>query len=373
VSQAGTTTAAPGRVHVVLPGGVDDPAAPSGGNVYDRKVCRGLAAAGWTVHETALPGSWPQPDEAARTRLARTLAALPDASVVLLDGLVACGAPEAVVPQSGRLRSAVVVHLPLADETGLPPATAARLDERERRTLRAADAVVATSPWTARRLTAHHGIDPSRVHLAPPGTDPAPLAPGTDGTSRLLCVASLTPRKGHDLLLRALAGLTDLPWECEFAGAPGPDPHRCAHLRDAVARSGLTGRVRLLGPRTGADLHRTYAAADLAVLASRAETYGMVVTEALARGTPVVATAVGGVPDALGHAPDGSLPGILVPPDDPEALAAALRRWLADAALRDRLRTSARLRRAGLAGWQTTAESLAGVLARLGRQPGRTA
>ncbi|WP_079124208.1 glycosyltransferase family 4 protein [Streptomyces sp. NBRC 110611] len=365
--------AAPVPVHFVLPGGIDDPAAPSGGNVYDRRVCQGLTAAGWPVRETALPGAWPQPDAADRTRLARTLAALPDDSLVVLDGLVACGVPDAVLPQSGRLRLAVLVHLPLADETGLPPATAARLDDRERRTLRAADAVVATSPWTARRLAAHHGLDPRRVHLAAPGAAPAPLAPGTDGAARLLCVASLTPRKGHDLLIEALSGLTGLSWDCEFAGAPGPDPGYVAELRETVARRGLTRRVRLLGPRTGAALHRTYAAADLVVLASRAETYGMVVTEALARGTPVLATDVGGVPDALGRAPDGSLPGVLVPPGDPGALAAALRRWLEDAALRHRLRMSARRRRDMLAGWQTTTQSLAGVLEQLRRQPGRTA
>ena len=114
---------------------------------------------------------------------------------------------------------------------------------------------------------------------------------------------------------------------------------------------GLRDRVRFPGPRTGAELDRAYAAADLLVLASHAETYGMVVTEALARGLPVLAADVGGVTEALGHGEDGTRPGLLVPPGDPAALGAALRRWLGDAELRARLRRAARERRASLRRW----------------------
>lgn len=92
------TRPAPGAaerlLHCVLPGDVTAPAAPSGGNVYDRRVCAALPAAGWRVRAYALPGSWPRPDARARGELARCLAALPDGAVVLLDGLVACGVPE---------------------------------------------------------------------------------------------------------------------------------------------------------------------------------------------------------------------------------------------------------------------------------------
>ena len=118
-----------------------------------------------------------------------------------------------------------------------------------------------------------------------------------------------------------------------------------------------------LGPLTGAELERAYAAADLLVLASHAETYGMVVTEALARGLPVIASEVGGVTEALGHGHDGARPGLLVPPGDPAALGAALRAWLGDAGLRGRLRRAARERRASLRGWPATTSVVAGVLA----------
>ncbi|MGY1639967.1 glycosyltransferase family 4 protein [Geodermatophilus sp. SYSU D00703] len=357
-------------VYVVVPGDVDDGAVPSGGNVYDRRVCRGLPATGWTVHERAVPGTWPRPDDAARAALARTLTALPDGAPVLLDGLVACGVPDVVVPQAGRLQLVVLVHLPLGDERGQSPGAAAELAALERRTLRAATALVATSPWTAHRLVTRHGLDVDRVSVAPPGVDPAPLAPGTEGGGRLLCVGAVTPTKAQDLLVEALAVAADLPWTCELVGSLRRDPACVTAVRRAVERSGLGRRVRLAGPRTGARLDASYAAADLLVLPSRAESYGMVVTEALARGIPVLAAAVGGVPETLGRDPDGRVPGLLVPPADAPALAAGVRRWLGEPALREELRAAARARRSELDGWEATVRCLTGVLEKLRGTPG---
>ena len=338
-------------LHVVLPGGVDDPAAPSGGNRYDRAVCDRLARTR-DVHEIAVPGSWPRPAGAARRALDAALAELPAGSVVLLDGLVACGVPEILEAHAGRLRPVVLVHLPLGDETGLSPADAAELTARERRAVHAAGAVVVTSEGAARRVRELHDLPPERVHVAPPGVDPAPLAEAGPDGGRLLCVAAVTPRKGQDVLLAALATLGDLTWTCACVGAtpygvpPAPD------------------RVRFTGPLTGAALDAAYAGADLLVLPSRAETYGMVVTEALARGLPVLGTRVDGVPEALGAAPDGATPGTLVAPGDPAALAASLRSWLTDADLRLRWRSAARARRGTLRGWDTTTRLLSEVLDR---------
>ena len=348
-------------VHVVVPGDVDDPEVPSGGNTYDRRVCRSLPDAGWAVREHAVAGTWPSPDPAARAALAGVFAAVPDDAVVLVDGLVACGVPDVVVPQARRVRLVVLVHLPLGDEVGAAPGLA----ELERETLHAANAVVATSPWGARRLAAVHRLGPDRVGVAAPGVDPAPPAAGTDGAGRLLCVGSITPTKGQDLLVAALAAAADLPWRCDLVGPVRRDPAHVATVRQAVERSGLGKRVRLTGPFTGERLAAAYAAADLLVVPSRTEAYGMVVTEALARAVPVLATAVGGLPQALGHAPDGRLPGILVRPADASALVAALRRWLTDAALRTQLRRAALQRRETLDSWDETARRLAEVLGRL--------
>lgn len=351
-------------VHVVVPSTIDDPTLPSGGNTYDRRVCAELAAAGWPVHELAVSGTWPHPDAAARAELATALAAVPDGSVVLIDGLVACGVPDVVVPEAGRLRIVVLVHLPLGDEAGLPAAVAAELTALERATLRAASAVVATSPWAVRRLVALHGLHADHVHVVIPGCDPAPVAAGTDGATALLCVGSVTPTKGHDLLVDALATITDRPWTCTLVGPLGRNPGYVTALRGAIDGHHLTDRITITGPRTGAGLEAIYAAADLLVLPSRAESYGMVVTEALSRGIPVLAAAVDGVPDTVGNASDGRVPGILVPPADVAALAAALRRWLDDHELRTELRRAALQRRATVDGWEVTARCLAQVLQR---------
>jgi glycosyltransferase involved in cell wall biosynthesis len=330
-------------VHVVVPEGIDDPARPSGGNVYDRRVCDELAAAGWAVQEHAVAGA---------AALARTVERIPDGATVLLDGLVASPAPEALVPHAGRLRQVVLVHMPL----GHRPADATTAI-RERAVLTAAAAVVTTSAWARERLIELYALAPERVQVAEPGVDGVALAPGSPEGGRLLCVAAVTPDKGHDVLLDALAATTDLAWTCTCVGSLDRD----AAYADGLRRR-ANGRVRFCGARTGAELDRAYAAADLLVLASRAETYGMVVTEALARGVPVLAGDVGGVPEALGHARDGTRPGLLVAPGDPEALGAALRTWLGDGALRARLRRAARDRRATLRRWPAAAGDLAGVL-----------
>jgi glycosyltransferase involved in cell wall biosynthesis len=349
------------EVRVVVPEGIDDPTRPSGGNAYDRRVCRELAAVGWAVHEHPIAGAWPRPNAAGHAALARALRRIPDGSVVLLDGLIASAAPEALVPQARRLRQVVLVHMPLGHRPPDDEADAVRARERE--VLTAAAAVVTTSAWSRRRLGELYALPADRVHVAEPGVDAAGLAPGTAAGDALLCVAAVTPDKGHDVLLDALATATDLPWHCACVGSLDRDPAFAGGVRRASRKKGLADRVRFPGPRTGPELDRAYAGADLLVLASRAETFGMVVTEALARGLPVLAAEVGGVAEALGHAQDGTRPGLLVAPGDPAALGAALRAWLDDAALRGRLRRAARERRASLRGWPATTSVLAGVLA----------
>ncbi|QBI56556.1 glycosyltransferase family 4 protein [Streptomonospora litoralis] len=359
----------PPAVHVVLPGGIDEAGSPSGGNVYDRRMCRSLTEAGRPVAEIAVAGEWPSPGPAARADLDAQLARLPYGTLVLADGLVCCGVPEIVVPHARRLRLAVLVHLPLAAETGLSPPDAADLDAREGATLRAAAAVVATSPGAARRLVERHGLDPARTGTVEPGVDPAPLASGTDGAARLLCVASLTPRKGHDVLVDALAGLADRDWTCVCAGPSARSPDHVAAIRGSIASRGMADRVQLAGPLRGAALAAAYAAADLFVLPSRDETYGMAVAEALARGIPVMASDAGALPQTVGTLPDGAVPGVVVPADDASALAAALRDWFDDPALRERLRGAARRRRRELRPWSAAAARMDAVLRDLARVP----
>ena len=347
---------------MVVPESIDDPTRPSGGNVYDRRICRGLAAAGWRVEEHAVPGTWPWPDAATAEGLARLVADLPSAAVVLVDGLIASAVPGVLVPQSERLRLVILVHMPLGDGPGGSQVLDART--REGAVLAAARAVVVTSSWTAGRLRTRYGLGPDTVHVAEPGVDAADLASGTVAGGELLCVAAVAAHKGHDLLLAALAATLELPWRCTLVGSLTRDPEFVHRLRQQADADGIGDRVRFSGPRTGEELDGDYRASDLLVLASHAETYGMVVTEALARGLPVIATAVGGLPEALGRTAAGGRPGILVPAGDRLALATALRSWLTDAALRHTLRQAARERRGMLSGWPVTTDRVARALSR---------
>ena len=316
-------------VNVVVPDGIDDLARPSGGNTYDRHVCRELVSLGWSVHEHAVPGSWPRPDAASFTALACALQRIPGDAIVLLDGLVASTAPEVLVSQSRRLHLIVLVHMLLGHR---PVDDDAR--SREGAVVSAAAAIITTSAWARRRLLELYSLPADRVHVARPGVDAADLASGTATGGALLCVAAVTFGKGYDVLLDALEKLMDMSWHCVCVGSLDRDPAFVECLRHRSSARGLGDRVRLAGTRTGAELDRSYAAADLVVLASRSETYGMVITEALARGLPVLAAEVGGLPEAIGYGQDGVRPGLLVPHEDPAAFAAALRRWLSDAELR---------------------------------------
>jgi glycosyltransferase involved in cell wall biosynthesis len=350
-------------IHAVLPGDVD--AVPSGGNVYDRRVLAGMASLGLDVVEHPLPGRWPDGETDA---VGRVLDGVPDGGSVLLDGLVACGAPEALVPHAERLRLVVLVHSPLADEVGLGPSRARDRDRREGVALRCAAAVVTTSRWTADRVVSRHGLDPDRVLVATPGADRAPVSPGSVVTGirpRLLCLGALTPTKGQDVLVEALAGIADRPWTAVLAGPAERDPGFVVGLRAAIARHGLAGRITVPGVLTGRVLDAVWAAADLLVLPSRAETFGMVVTEALARGVPVVASRVGGVGEAMGIG--GPTPGTWVPAENVPSLVAVLQSWLADPVLRSGWRLSALGRRGTLRAWSSPSELVARVLLPPGR------
>lgn len=348
-------------VHVVVPDGIDDPARPSGGNNYDRRLCGELTASGWDVRELVVPGPWPRPDPAALSRLARAIGGVPDRDLVLIDGLIASAGGAVLVPESRRLRLVVLVHMPFGD--------VALAADAERAVLTHARAVVTTSAWTRERLLSRYGLPPERVHVARPGADRDEEAPGTPDGGRLLCVGAVVPHKGQDLLLDALRGVASPPWRCTIVGPVDRDPAFVERLRRQSADAGLADRICFAGPRVGPELRRAYQAADVLVLPSRLEAYGMVVTEALAVGVPAIAAAVGGVAEALGRTADGP-PGVLVPPEDAAALGEALGTWLRDAGLRARLRRRARERRLTLEGWEATGRRVAAVLIAAGDEPG---
>ncbi len=347
------------RVHVVVPAGFDDPGQPSGGNIYDRRVCAGLAEVGCEVLVRTVAAAWPVPGPDARADLARIVSAVPDGETVLIDGLIASATAPELLPHTGRIRLTVLLHMPLA--TAIDTHHDASAERSERDILRAAAGVVVTSEWTRQQVLTRYAIPAGRVYVARPGADRVAV-PGRPVRGQLICVGVLGRHKGQDILVEALAGLADRDWHCVLAGSPDRHPDFAGQLRARIARLGYDRRVRLAGVLTGAALSDAYATADLLVAPSRSETYGMTVTEALARGVPVIAAAVGGLPEALGFTADGRRPGQLIPPGDPAALAAALAGWLDDERRRDRLRAAARQRQPTLPGWEQTTREIANAL-----------
>lgn len=330
---------------------------PTGGYTYDRRLVLALQEAGWTVDVRCVEGSWPHPKAADLAAAASVIASLSDGSLVVADGL-AFGALDAVVaPHAARLRVVALVHHPLHLETGLSEAVREELHQAETRALRHARGVVVTSQATAADVSAM-GVPSTLIAVVEPGTDPV-VTPSRRGLAagplQLLCVATLTTRKGHALLLQALAGLTHLDWTLHNVGSATRDPVTAARLRALAVPLG--DRVQWHGEVDAQALNEHFAAADVFVLASLHEGFGMVITEALAHGLPVVASDAGALAQTLPAAA-----GLQVPAGEVAPLQAALARVMSDDRLRTQLAEGARAAAGCLPTWPQQAARFATVL-----------
>ena len=323
---------------------------PSGGNRYDDEVAAGLAELGVDVATYTVDGPWPLVDESRRRRFAETLTAEAD---WLVDNILAAGAPEAVyAARAAGRRVTLLVHYFPADELGWTTAERDRLTAAEAEALAAATGTIATSRWTAGQVQARYGV--TRTAVAVPGVEPTRLATGSPpGTpAQLLWLGRITRTKDPLTLVRALARLDDLAWTARVVGPGAIDPWYTRQVQAEVDRANLADRVGLLGSRTGSDLEAEWDSTDLLVLTSRVEPYGMVVTEALARGIPSLVTSGTGAVEAQGAG------GGVFPVGDDEALAAMLRRWLTDPELRQQWRAAAERQRSHLPTWRSTAAAV---------------
>jgi glycosyltransferase involved in cell wall biosynthesis len=338
---------------------------PTGGNVYNQNLVTELRALDVHTQLHALAGPWPEGDASSHTQLAR---ALREAPVSLVDGIVACGAPDVITAavDSGHM-IILVLHLPISDELGLEPSQRERYPALEARAVQAASGVLCSSRWSAARLSGRFGR--RDVGVAVPGVRSAAVAQGSQHTGHphFLTVASLTPTKDQLTLVRALALIADLPWTAALVGSDEAAPTYAAQVRGEIASAGLAERISVPGLLAGDALNREWDAADLFVLPSRTETYGLVIGEALARGIPAVVPAGTGAVEALAQATSSrsdQLPGTAIPPSDPAGMAALLRSWLTEPALRHAWRQGALARRDTLPGWRHTAEAVLAYLER---------
>ncbi len=342
------------RALFAIPGDIET---LTGGYGYDRRMLAELGACGVEIAHLKLPDGFPFPDAAALAQSLSLLSGVGADQVLLVDGL-ALGAlpPQALAGLKAPL--VALVHHPLGLESGLDPATARALIENERAALAHARHVIVTSETTRANLIADFAVPAQRVTVAEPGTDPAPRFHGSVGGGlELLAVGSITPRKGHIVLVEALAGLFDLPWRLTVIGSPDRDPACAAELRTAIAALGLEDRVQLAGEVSEGSVGAAYANADLFVLPSFYEGYGMVLSEAMARGLPIVTTTGGAAAQTV---PDAAA--LKVPPGDVPALRAALRSVIADKDLRAGLADASWKAGQGLPRWSDGAKVIADVL-----------
>jgi len=311
-------------VHVFLPGAAGT---PTGGFLYDRMMLRALRRTGRLEGVLVVPGSWPEPVAATVALARRLVAALPDGAALLVDGLAFSPLLEVFRDEAPRLALYALVHHPLADETGLSAPAHERLFERERQALALAQGVIATSAATARRLSTGFGVASERIRVVQPGVDacgPAPISRRRrpPPAPLLLCVATLTPRKGQHVLLRALAGLRRQPWRLRLVGQTRNRVY-AGRLRRQARALRLMGRIEFAGIVPPPALPAQYRSADVFVLPSFHEGFGIALAEAAAFRLPIIASDAGAIAEAVAGSQHW-----LVPPGDPRALAAALRRWL---------------------------------------------
>lgn len=314
----------------------------TGGYLYDRHIVDGLRARGRAVSVIELTASDP----------AAPLTSLANGALAVVDGLALPALAEAIPSEAQRLRLVAFVHGPLAKETDLSSAAAKEAAAIEAAALARVRGVLCPSRSTAAAIE-RYGIAADRIAVVPPGTGrPNPPAPPRSGPVRaLLCVANLLPHKGHAVLIEALAKVSDLDWTLLCIGSLERDPDTAREIRRMISAAALDWRITLAGERSPQAVEAAYRAADLFVLPSFHEGYGMVFAEAMAHGLPIIATSAGAIPETVPREA-----GLLVAPGEPAALAQALRSLIAEPAVAAKLAAGSRAAGTRLPDWREATE-----------------
>lgn len=327
----------------------------TGGYIYERRLLEGLRAQGRDVAHIQLGASFPDPTDADMADAAVQLLALPLDCPLILDGLV-YGSIDTHILRDMRAPIVAMIHHPLALENGLSDDRRNHLFVTERDNLAHADHVLVPSPHTAALLASDYNVPADRITIVRPGTDRPAMRPNPSDPPLILSVGIQCPRKGHDVLLRALEPLLHLDWQAVIVGGVHDQDHaRALHrLHESL---GLQGRVQFAGRVPPQELASFYSKATLFALATRFEGYGIVFDEALSYGLPIVTCQTGAVPDTV-----PASAGVLVPPDDPAAFSQAMGLLLTDKVLCDRKSQASQQAGMALPPWSETARRAGVVL-----------
>ena len=341
------------RAVFAVPGDIET---ATGGYAYNRRVLELLPTYGVPVSLVELPASFPAPAAADLALSERRLAGTPRDAVLLIDGLAFGALPADLIRRLDRPVVALVHH-PLSLETGLSEDRRRELRDSERAALALARHVIVTSPLMARTLASDFAVPSKKIRVAEPGTDPATRATGTGTPMQLLAVGAVSGRKGYGVLVEALAPLRNLDWRLRIVGALDRDPVAVASLETAIEAAGLDDRISLAGTVVPATLDRFYESADIFVMPSLFEGYGMVLAEAMSRGLPIVCTTGGAAGETVPHGA-----AIKVPPGDVKALSDAIASLLRSRKLRTRLADVSWDAGRKLPTWNETARRVAAAL-----------
>lgn len=339
----------------VIPGDIN---LPTGGYRYDREIINAWQNSGVDVTLININGNYPFPTNADKQTALNKIAELPKADIAVVDGLLGGASPEFMQALSKVLPTVALIHHPLCLENGLDEETAKTLESSELAGLAFTSGIITTSPATTLTVSNLFEYNKDKIHTVLPGVERGETSKGSNNsTVNLLCVGSIIERKGHKDLLLALSELTKLDWHLDCIGSTDFDAALFVELKQILETKQLTNKVTFHGSVSEEAILNGYTKADVFVLPSLFEGYGMAYAEAIVRGLPVIGTTAGAIPDTV-----PKTCGILVEPSNIQSLRQALQKMIMDKELRNQYHEAAIKAELSFPTWESSAGAFFKIL-----------